>query len=201
MKPHTDRAGRLVKTGLGVIGLALIGWLVTLLAVSFTARPHTVEDLTAVWRKAGPTALGATTTVIVPPGDTLVAFLVGSDLTGIAGTTGGDCSATSPGGPIPLGWPVQIETLLTGILQSDQQIVAIAGWRNDGSNDEVVEITCNTKDSTVDHFVAVPTRTGAVEYAPWFHPLLWVAIGGTGLLLVAAAVVIGLATDSRPSPG
>lgn len=196
MEPDADRAGRLVKTGLGLLGLAVVGWLVTLFAVSFTARPHSFEDLTAVWRKAGPTALGATASVNVPPGDTLVAFLVGTDLTGIAGTTGGDCSAASQGSPLALGWPVQIETVLTGILEPGQQIVPIAGWSNDTSNDAVVEISCSTGDSTVDHFVAVPTRTGVVEHDPWFQPWLWVAIGGAGLVVLSAAVVVGRATGS-----
>ena len=192
MDSDTDRAGRLFKTGLGLLCLAVVGWLVTLIAVSFTARPHTFEDLSAAWRNAGPTALGATTSVTVPPGDTLVAFLVGTDLTGTAGTTGGDCSANSRGRPLPLGWPVQIETLLTGILEAGQQTVPIAGWRNDGSDDAVVDIACSTRDSTVDHFVAVSTRTGVVEHSPWFQPWLWLGIGGIGLTLLTAAVAAGL---------
>lgn len=196
MDSDTDRAGRLVKTGLGLLGLAVIGWLVTLLAVSFTARPHSFEDLTAVWRKAGPTALDATASVTVPPGDTLVAFLVGTDLTGIAGTTGGRCSATSEGRPLALAWPVQIETALTGILTPGQQTVPIAGWRNDESHDAVVEITCSTGDSTVSHFVAVPTRTGTVEHDPWFQPWLWVGVAGCGLLVLSAAVALGRARRS-----
>jgi hypothetical protein len=191
MDSDTDRAGWLVKTGLGLVGLAVIGWLVTLLAVSFTARPHSVEDLTAVWRKAGPTALDATASVTVPPGDTLVAFLVGTDLTGIAGTTGGSCSATSQGHPLGLTWPVQIETVLSGILEPGQQTVPIAGWSNDGSRDALVEISCSTRDSTVSHFVAVPTRTGAVEHDPWFQPWLWIGTGGCGLLVLSAAVFVG----------
>lgn len=198
MEPTTDRTGRLVKAGLGLFGLAVTGWLVTLLAVAFTARPHSFEDLTAVWRKAGPTALGATASVTVPPGDTLVAFLVGTDLTGIAGTTGGDCSATSMDREITLGWPVQIETVLTGILKPGQQIVPIAGWRNDGSQDAIVEIACSTADSTVDHFVAVPTLTGVVELSPWFQPWLWVGIGAGGLLMVAVGAAVGRARPPSP---
>lgn len=139
MEPVTDRAGGFIKAGLAILGLAAVGYLVTLIAVSFTARPHTVEDLTAAWRTSGPSALGTTVSVTVPPGDTLVTFLVGADLTGIAGTTGGDCSVTAEGRRVPLGWPVQIETVLNGILQPGQQIVAIAGWHNDGSQDSAVD--------------------------------------------------------------
>ena len=196
MDRQPDPAGLLVKAGLGILALGVVGYLVTLIAVSFTARPHSFEDLTAVWRHAGPTALGATATVTVPPGDTLVAFLVGTDLTGIAGTTGGDCAATSQGRSLVLDWPVQIDTVLTGLLEPGQQTVPIAGWRNDDSHDSVVEITCSTADSTVDYFVAVPTRSGEVVRAPWFQPWLWAGIGGIGVLLLSAGVATGLPRGS-----
>ena len=96
------RAERLVKAGLAIAVLAVLGWIATLLAVPFLRQPDTTEDLTAAWAHAGPTPLGQPTAVAVPPGQTLVAFLVGTDLYGIAGTTTGTCTASRDGRPVNL---------------------------------------------------------------------------------------------------
>jgi hypothetical protein len=93
--------------------------------VSFLQHPDTTEDLTAVWKQAGGTPLGQSSTVAVPPGQTLVAFLVGTDLYGIAGTTGGTCTADTGGRTLDLGWPVQLNWSLTDVLNDGQQIVAM----------------------------------------------------------------------------
>lgn len=178
-----------VKIGLAMIGFALVGFLATLVVHPFLLRPDSTEDLTAAWQKAGPTALGATTTVAVPPGDTLVAFLVGTQLLGTAGTTTGTCYATSAGRTLELASPIQIERSLTGILQPGQQTVAIAGWTNDGPVDKSVEISCRTRDSTVDYFIAVPTRTAVPNRDPWFQPWGWVALGAAGAALAATGLI------------
>lgn len=192
------RSGRgWVVAGLCLAALATAGWLVTLVAVSFLAAPGTVEDLTAAWKSAGPTPLGATKTVRVAHGDTLVAFLVGTDLSGIAGTTTGTCSADSPGQPIELGWPVHINQSLTGLLDAGQETVAITGWTNDvpGEEPTTVRITCSSSDSTVEHFVAVVTKTAVVEADPWFQPWAWVGLGALGMVLVG----VGIARLTRQS--
>ena len=179
-------AGRRVKVGLATVVLALSGWIGTLLAVPLLQQPDTTEDLTAAWTQSGPTPLGQPTTVAVPPGQTLVAFLVGTDLYGIAGTTGGSCTAESNGRPVDLGWPVQINRSLTNVLENGQETVGIAGWTNHTDRGVRVEIRCTTSDSTVDHYVAVPTRTGVVTQTPWFQPWLWVTLAVVGVGFVAA---------------
>ena len=157
---------RLIKAGLATAALALAGWLVTLVTVPLLQQPAGLEDLTAVWTQAGPTPLGQPTTVAVPPGQTLVAFLVGTDLHGLAGTTGGDCAATRDGQPLRLDWPVQINPSLSGVLRDGQQTVAVAGWQNTTSGDVKVEILCRSSDSTVEHYAAVPTRTAVTTRNP-----------------------------------
>lgn len=188
MHPEKPRTHVAVKAGIAMIALAVLGFVVTLWVHPFAVRPDAAEDLTSAWKKAGPTALGHSTTVVVPPRDTLVAFLVGTQLLGGAGTTTGTCSATSAGRNIALGSPVQIERSLTGILKNGQETVAVAGWANSGPTDAVVEISCRSSDSTVEHFVAVPTRTGVVERRPWFQPWAWVALAAVGVVLTAMGV-------------
>jgi hypothetical protein len=180
---------RLITVGLATAALALAGWLATLVAVPLAQQPPGLEDLTAAWTQAGPTPLGRPTTVPVPPGQTLVAFLVGTDLYGIAGTTRGDCTATRDGQPLSLDWPVHINPSLTGVLQAGQQTVAVAGWQNTTPGDITVEILCRSGDSTVDHYVAVPTRTAVTPRNPWFQPWAWVALGAVGAALVAAGLL------------
>jgi hypothetical protein len=178
----------LLKFGLGALVVAALGWVVTFVAGTFSTQPDSVENLTPAWSAAGATPLGGTTAVSVPPGQTLVAFLVGNDLLSIAGTTTGTCSASAAGRSIDLSWPVQINPELSGILGDGEQIVAVAGWANHGREPVSVEITCTSSDSTVEHFVAIPTRTGAVQRDPWFQPWGWLALGTTGILAVAIAL-------------
>lgn len=179
---------RRVTAGAVLIAMALLGWMATMVAVPFLQKPHTTEDLTAAWKQAGPTPLGQSTTVSVPPGQTLVAFLVGTQIYGPAGTTGGTCAASGDGHPVNLGWPVYIDTSLTNELRDGQEIVAISGWTNDSGRTVRVDITCGTGDSTIDHFVAVPTRTAVVAHAPWFQPWSWVAMALAGLAVLASGV-------------
>ena len=187
--PRRSRAGKIfISAGICTLVLALVGWLATMVVASMASRPTSSEDLTAVWTTSGPTQLGGSTTVEVPVGQTLVAFLVGTQLRGTAGTTTGTCSATSAGGSLQLGWPVQINPSLTGVLASGQEIVAIAGWTNIQVSAVTVQITCGSGDSTVDHFVAVPARTAVVRHDPWFQPLAWIALAAVGI----AAIVAGL---------
>jgi hypothetical protein len=176
---------RRVTAGVAIIGMALLGWIGTLLVVPLLQQPDTTEDLTATWRQAGPTPLGESTTVAVPTGQTLVAFLVGTDLYGIAGTTTGTCTASRNGRPLKLGSPVRIDRSLTDVLAGGQETVAVAGWTNTTGQQARVEVRCTTTDSTVDHYVAVPTRTAVVVHAPWFQPWAWVAIAVAGLALIA----------------
>lgn len=186
-----SRSGRIwVIAGLCLAAAAATGWLVTFVSVSFAAAPGTVEDLTAKWKSADPTPLGASTTVEVAHGDTLVAFLVGTDLSGIAGTTTGTCSASAPGHAVELGWPVHIDHSLTGLLEADQETVPIAGWTNDLPGDQPVSVrvTCTSSDSTVDHFVAVPTKSAALEADPWFQPWGWVGLGALGIVLTGVGI-------------
>ena len=189
------RNGRLAKVGLAIVVLAGVGWIATLLAVPFLRQPGTTEDLTAAWTQAGPTPLGQPTDVAVPPGQTLVAFLVGTDLYGIAGTTTGTCIATRDGRAVDLGWPVQIDRTLTNVLADGRQTVAIAGWTNDTGSTSRVTIRCSTEDSTVDHFVAVATRTAVIDRDPWFQPWGWVAMAVVG----SALAVVGLMSINPPS--
>ena len=182
-------AGRLVPAGLGLLVVSLAGSLATLLGSAWAAQPDTIEDLTAVWPVAGVTPLGSSTTVSVPPGQTLVALLVGTDLRGIAGTTTGTCTARSGTGSVPLDQPVLLDFSVTGRLAGDREAVAVAGWRNAGEEDLSVDISCDTRDSTVQGFVAVPSRTAAFPKDPWFQPWGWVALGGAGVMLTTLGVV------------
>jgi len=189
------RGGLLVKAGLATVALALLGWIGTLLAVPLLQHPPTTEDLTAAWTQAGPTPLGQSTAVAVPPGRTLVAFLVGTGLYGIAGTTGGSCTATAGGRPVDLNWPVQINRSLTAVLQDGQETVAVAGWTNPGGDTVRDEILCTSNDSTVDHYVAVPSATAVVTRDPWFQPWGWIAMASVGV----AVTVLGVLRLNRPS--
>jgi hypothetical protein len=178
----------LLKFGLGALVVAALGWVLTFVAGTFSTQPDSVENLTPAWSAAGATPLGEATTVSVPPGQTLVAFLVGPDLLSAAGTTTGTCSASDAGRPVDLSWPVQSNPELSGILRNGQQIVAVAGWANHDRNPLSVEITCTSSDSTVEHFVALPTRTGTVPRNPWYQPWGWLALGTSGVLAIAIAV-------------
>lgn len=182
-------AGRLVPAGLGLLVVSLAGWLATLLGASWAGQPDTIEDLTPVWPGAGVTPLGASVTVSVPSEQTLVALLVGTDLRGIAGTTTGTCTARSGTGSVPLDQPVLLDFSVTGRLAGDREAVAVAGWRNAGEKDLSVDISCDTRDSTVQGFVAVPSRTAAFPKDPWFQPWGWVALGGAGVMLTTLGVV------------
>lgn len=182
------RVGGLFKVGLVAIVVAMLGWAITAVAGMFAGQPDTIEDLTPAWTAAGATPLDRSATVSVPPGQTLVAFLVGTDLVSIAGTTSGTCSATAGGEPIELSWPVQINPSVTGVLTESQQIVDIAGWSNTGNTAVNVQIICGSSDSTVEHFVAVPTRTGTLPRDPWFQPWGWLALGISGVVAVAIGV-------------
>ena len=175
-----------VTVGVTVAAVALAGWLVTLVAVSFAARPAGPEDLTAAWTAAGATPLGDEAAVTVPAGATLVAFLVGTDLRGIAGTTTGSCTAESDGARLPLDWPVHIDPSLTGVLADRQETVPIAGWPNDRPRPAAVRIACRSADSGVDHFVAVPSGTARLESHPWFQPWGWLVLGVAGAAITAA---------------
>lgn len=181
-------AGRLVPAGLGLLVVSLAGWLATLLGASWAGQPDTIEDLTPVWPGAGVTPLGASVTVSVPSEQTLVALLVGTDLRGIAGTTTGTCTARSGTGSVPLDQPVLLDFSVTGRLAGDREAVAVAGWRNAGEEDLSVDISCDTRDSTVQGFVAVPSRTAAFPKDPWFQPWGWVALGGAGVMLTTLGV-------------
>ena len=174
----------LVKIGAAVAALAVAGWLVTGVVLSFASRPTATEDLTTAWTQAGATPLGGAATVTVEPGSTLVAFLVGTQLLGTAGTTTGSCTATDADGPLTLGWPVHVNRSLNGVLTGDQETVAIAGWTNRNSAPATVRIRCDSGDSTVDHFVAVPTRTAVVASGRWFQPWGWVGLGLLGFILI-----------------
>ena len=182
-------AGRLVPAGLGLLVVSPAGWLATLLGASWAGQPDTIEDLTPVWPGAGVAPLGASVTVSVPSEQTLVALLVGTDLRGIAGTTTGTCTARSGTGSVPLDQPVLLDFSVTGRLAGDREAVAVAGWRNAGEKDLSVDISCDTRDSTVQGFVAVPSRTAAFPKDPWFQPWGWVALGGAGVMLTTLGVV------------
>ena len=184
-----------MKLGLATVLLALLGWIGTSFAVPFLQHPDTTEDLTTVWKQAGATPLGQSSTIAVPPGQTLVAFLVGTDLSGIAGTSGGSCTASTDGRTLDLGWPVQLDWTLTDVLNDGQQSVAIAGWTNRDVRTARVAIGCSTGDSTVDHYVAVPSRTAVVIRYPWFQPWGWAALAAVGLALA----VLGVLRVNSPS--
>lgn len=178
-----------MPAGLGLLVVSLAGWLATLLGASWAGQPDTIEDLTPVWPGAGVTPLGASVTVSVPSEQTLVALLVGTDLRGIAGTTTGTCTARSGTGSVPLDQPVLLDFSVTGRLAGDREAVAVAGWRNAGEKDLSVDISCDTRDSTVQGFVAVPSWTAAFPKDPWFQPWGWVALGGAGVMLTTLGVV------------
>lgn len=182
-------AGRLVLAGLGLLVVSPAGWLVTLLGSAWAAQPDTIEDLTPVWPAAGVAPLSSSATVLVPPEQTLVAFLVGTDLRGIAGTTTGTCAARSGAGPLALDQPVLLDFSVAGPLAGEREAVAIAGWHNAGERAVSVDITCATGDSTVDGFVAVPSRTAGFPKDPWFQPWGWVALGGAGAMLTTFGLV------------
>lgn len=189
MGDDARRSGeRLVVTGLGAAVVALIGWLGTGLGSSWVAQPDSVEDLTAAWAAAGVQPLGASAGVPVPAGQTLVALLVGTDLRGISGTTTGTCTATAAGQPLTLGWPVLLDFSVTGLLTGDREAVAIAGWTNTAATEVAVDISCDTRDSTVDGFIAVPSATAVIPREPWFQPWGWAILGIAGAGLAAVGV-------------
>lgn len=179
---------RLVLAGLGAVAAALAGWLGTVVGTQWAAQPDVIEDLTAVWPAAGTTPLGGSAAVTVPPEQTLVALLVGTDLRSIAGTTTGDCTADAGGRPLILGWPVLLDFSVTGLLTGNQEAVAIDGWTNTGTSPQTVQISCDTDDSTVEGFVAVPSATAVIPRDPWFQPWGWVALGVAGAALTASGV-------------
>lgn len=179
----------MVLAGFSLAAAATVGWLVTGVAASWMAQPDIVEDLTAAWAASGLTPLGGTETVIVPPRQTLVAFLVGTDLRGIAGTTTGTCTATSGGRPVALDWPVLLDFSVTGLLSGEREAVAVAGWRNTGESPETVAIHCQTTDSTVDGFVALASGTAEIPREPWFQPWGWVSLGAVGAALVVTGLI------------
>lgn len=188
--------GLLVLSGLGFLAVGLVGWLATLLASAWAARPAVIEDLTAVWPVAGSAPLGGSVTVSVPPGETLVAFLVGTDLRGTAGTTTGTCAAQAGAAAVPLASPVLLDFSVDGLFTGNREAVAVAGWRNAGDDAVAVEISCDTADSTVDGFVAVPSKSAAFPSDPWFQPWGWVTLGSLGGVLI----VVGLVRLPRESP-
>lgn len=192
--------GRLVKTGLAVIAVAAIGFVATMLATSFRAQPQGFEDLSPVWRGARATPLGDSTTVVVPARDTLVAFLVGTQLGGLAGTSSARCTAWTGGAKVDLGWPVQINPSVDATLTQGRELVAVAGWTNPGDDPVAVDISCTSSDSGVEHFVAVPTRTAVVARSPWFQPWGWAALAGLGAALIALAVLLGLRSGPSGDP-
>lgn len=178
-----------VAIGAVIAAVAFAGWLATMLALSFAANPDTTEDLTTEWIESGATPLGSPDTVTVPAGQTLVAFLVGTQLRGIAGTTTGTCTASAAGRPLTLGRPVHVNRSLTEILTDGQETVAVAGWTNHSAAPVEVRITCDSRDSTVDHFVAVPSRTAVLESRPWFQPWGWAGLGALGVALALAGLL------------
>ena len=190
-----------MTAGVVIIGLALLGWLATLIAVPILQRPHSTEDLTAVWTQAGPTPLGQSTSVTVPPGQTFVAFLVGTSLYGGSGTTTGSCTASEGGQPVRLSGRVQIERSLTGVLDAGQETVAIAGWNNATGRTVRLEVVCRSDDSTVQHYVAVPSRTAVLTRQPWFQPWGWVAVAVVGVALVVMGVTSGMGAGLGPDTG
>lgn len=197
MEPRSSPAGRLVRLGIAVILAAAVGVIATSLVTSFRDKSDSAEDLSAVWRAAGATPLGHSTTVTVPAHQTLVAFIVGTDLGGLPGTTSGSCTADTAGTKISLGWPVHIDSSIDAGLARGLDRVAVAGWTNRGDGPAPVDISCTSADSGVKHFVAVPTRTAVVEHHPWFQPWGWVALAGLGAALIAWAAALG--RRSRPS--
>lgn len=187
----------MLTIGLALIALAFAGFLVTMIATSMSARPGGardpgVEDLSDAWRAAGPTPLGGSTAVRVPPRETLVAFLVGTQLGGAAGTSTGRCAADADGREITLGWPVDVNPSVDATLTHGSDLVAVGGWTNPGNASVAVRVSCNSADSGVDHFVAVPTRTAVVRHIPWFQPWGWAGLAGFGAMLLGAGVFRGL---------
>ena len=112
----------------------------------------------------------------MPPGQTLVAFLVGTDVRR-RGHHRRLVRATAEAGQA--GWPVLINrTPFKGILKDGQQTVPVAGWTNHANHAVPVrDLHCQTTDSTVTHFVAVPSRTAVIPNDPWFQPWGWLALG------------------------
>lgn len=187
----------MVRVGIAVIAAAAIGLIATSLLTSFRGRSHGTEDLSAVWRAADATPLGQSTTVTVPAHQTLVAFIVGTDLGGLPGTSSGSCAAEAAGTKIDLGWPVHIDSSVDATLTRGLERVAVSGWTNRGQGPAVVDISCTAADSGVKHFVALPTRTAVVEHRPWFQPWGWIAVAGLGAGLIAWAALRG--RRSRPT--
>ena len=106
---------------------------------------------------------------------------------GATWVTTGSCTADSGGERLALDRPVHVDPALTGVLADGQETVAVAGWRNGGPRPAEVSISCRSADSTVDHFVAVPSGTARLESVPWFQPWGWVALGLAG----AATAAVG----------
>lgn len=182
------RSTRMITVGLAAGLLAVLGWLATTVALSFAAQTHVTEDLSAVWTPKSRTPLGRSVAVEMPADQTLVALLVGSQLQGIAGTTTGTCTASASGQPLPLAWPVHLDWRVEGRLEVQQQAVAVAGWTNPGASAVTAIVACDTPDSTVAYFVAVPSESAVIAQDPWFQPWAWVALGIFGLSLLVVGI-------------
>jgi len=178
----------MLAAGIALVIAAVVGWIGTSL-VSSLAASHNAgrEDLTAQFQSAGSTALGQSTTVSVQPGQTAVAYLVGTGLHSTAGTTTGDCSAREENGSsLDVFDGVHIDTSLTGVLSPGQELVAIAGVRPDRA--AALTITCDSHDSGVDHYVVVASNVATIAATPSWSPWAWIVGGLAGIALIGIGV-------------
>lgn len=174
----------LLAAGIALMIAAAVGWIGTSLVSSFAASDNAGrEDLTAQFQAAGDTLLGQSTTVTVQPGQTAVAYLVGTGLHGTAGTTTGDCSALDANGAVlDVSDSIHIDTGLTGVLAPGQELVAIAGVQPEGA--AVLTVTCDSRDSGVDHYVVVASNRATITSTPSWSPWAWVLGGLLGVALI-----------------
>lgn len=178
----------MLAAGIAVVIAAVIGWIGTSLVSSIAASGNAGrEDLTSEFRAAGPTALGRSTTVTLRPGQTAVAYLVGTGMHGTAGTTTGDCSAhDESSSSLDVSTSVHIDTSLSGVLSPGQELVAIAGVRPDRA--AVLTFTCDSRDSGVDHYVVVASNVATVATTPRWSPWAWILGGLAGIALIGVGV-------------
>ena len=180
-------AGPLLAIGIVLILGSVIGWIATSFVSSMAASGESGrEDLTVQFHEAGPTPLGQPATVTLRAGQTAVAYLIGTGLHGTAGTTTGTCHARDEQNQsVAVTSNVFIETSVSDVLKAGQELVAVGGVSTD--HDVTLSITCDTSDSGVDHFVAVPTNAGTVATPPSWSPTAWIVAGLLGTALITAA--------------
>lgn len=183
------RSERLVVLAVIMAVLALAGWIGTTVFTQFAAANGArSEDLSARFIAAGPSELGASVKVPVEAGQSAVAFFVGEDLHGVAGTTTGSCTATdADGAPVEFLYSVVLDSTLVNVLAEGKQHKAISAAPVDRTT--TLSATCTARDSGVDSFYVVPSDQATFVSTPAWHPWAWFILAGAAAIMFVIGVM------------